>query len=127
MLELSDRLMSRLSAGLIVPLAAPSPVTRREVLRQVCEQRQITLSERAEQQLVDQAELTIPDMLGLLSQLGVERFPFFQQDFSRYYIALGFPVQAIGPAEQETIVFGLAGVVDVPIVDDDRIYDLPLE
>ena len=71
MLNLLPRLISRLSAGLVVPLQSPAAKTRREIIRRLARQRSIELSSEAERLLVEQQSLTIVQLMGVLHRLGV--------------------------------------------------------
>jgi len=77
--ELAPRLHSRLTAGLAVPLVAPSAGTRRALLRQLAQLRQIELPETAARLLAEGLNVTVPELFGALVQLetaaGAKRRP----------------------------------------------------
>ena len=68
-LRLVSRLASRLAAGLIVPLQLPSRETRLELLERICRHRNVQLDDEAAAHLADQAQLAVPQMLGVINHL----------------------------------------------------------
>jgi chromosomal replication initiator protein len=68
-LDLDSRLTGRLCSGLVVPLRLPSVATRRVIIRQLCEQRQIHLTPEAQRILSEVPDVTVPQLMGLISQL----------------------------------------------------------
>ncbi len=67
-LKLSERLTSRISQGLIVPLELPAADTRRELLDRIGEMHRIELSDEARELLAENT-LPIPQLMGLFNQL----------------------------------------------------------
>lgn len=67
--KLQSRLISRLSAGLVVRLSSPVAETRREIIRRLSSQRGLPLAPDAEQMLVEHPFLTIPQLVGALNRL----------------------------------------------------------
>ena len=67
-LKLSERLTSRISSGLIVPLELPAAATRRELLDRIGAMHRFELSDEARELLAENT-LPIPQLLGLLNQI----------------------------------------------------------
>jgi chromosomal replication initiator protein len=72
--DLSPLLVSRLNSGLIVPLVAPAELARREIVRQLAERLDLSLSADAVEELaaaqgLRAASLTVPRLRGRLMQL----------------------------------------------------------
>lgn len=66
---LAPALVSRLSAGLAVPLASPGPDARLALLRQWCELRELDLPDSLVRLLAGGLEGTVPELLGAMIQL----------------------------------------------------------
>ena len=62
-------LQSRLGAGLTVPLLPPAAAARLAILRQVTQQRRIGLPESAARLLADGLKVTVPELIGALTEL----------------------------------------------------------
>ncbi len=62
-------LQSRLSAGLCVPLVLPEAEARRQILANLCETRQVVLSESSLRQLARSLALSAPELAGVLVNL----------------------------------------------------------
>lgn len=72
--DLSPLLVSRLNSGLVVPLVAPAELARREIVRQLAERLDLSLSADAVEELaaaqgLRAASLTVPRLRGRLMQL----------------------------------------------------------
>lgn len=66
---MTPALVSRLSAGLSVPLAPPGPEARREILQHVAAERRMALAPAAARLLADGLVVTAPELTGALLQL----------------------------------------------------------
>jgi chromosomal replication initiator protein len=62
-------LQSRLAQGLAVPLAAPGRQARLAILRRLADGRSVRFSDGALRMLADQLSKTVPELLGVLTQL----------------------------------------------------------
>jgi chromosomal replication initiator protein len=62
-------LQSRLEAGLCVPLVLPEAEARRQILGNLCDSRQLSLSEHALRQLARSLPLSAPELAGVLVNL----------------------------------------------------------
>jgi chromosomal replication initiator protein len=69
--KIMPTLQSRLSAGLVIRLAAPGPDARLALLRQLAPLREIPLSEAVINLLADGLGGTVPELLGALMELAI--------------------------------------------------------
>lgn len=70
--RLKERLISRISSGLVAPLKLPSPSTRSVILQRLCEPFGIQLTEGAQRLLSEQEVMTVPELAGLVTRLFIE-------------------------------------------------------
>lgn len=70
-LRLTARLSSRISSGLSVPMQLPSSATREKLLDRICQHRKVELSAEATQTLANHAQLSVPQLMGIINQLVV--------------------------------------------------------
>jgi chromosomal replication initiator protein len=70
LLSLAPRLISRLASGLVIPLELPSPLTRSAILQEMCDERRASMSAEAMELLVQHEPVTVPQLVGLVHQLG---------------------------------------------------------
>ncbi len=87
--SLDAALVSRLTAGLIVPLSAPGPAARREILRQLSHVRGLQLTDKCLQQLADELHGTVPQLNRYVHQLqaaGDQAAEFTDEQLVRQFI-----------------------------------------
>lgn len=73
LLNLSERLTSRLASGLVLPLELPSIVTRERLIQDLTEQLQLRMTPPARRRLRDHEPMTVPRLMGLVNQLWLEQ------------------------------------------------------